>query len=290
MNEILDNIITTTYEIGRKAEEIRLGGHIKVLEKFQFGKISSVTNADIAGHEIAIKNLSKFNIPIISEEGPTENNLNIVRTSKSFFLIDPIDDTDGYIAGRGGSVNIALIENGKPLLSAVLYMKDKKMFFYDGKNSYVINSGKADILEGAVIGTQPINIAVSFKPEVGDGETSFLKERFGLVRADYKNQGHTQKFMGFFEGKFDTLFTAFGYSMWDIAAPHGILLGMGADVFCVDMKKPDGQIKPLRYIEGCLDTNKNDRELIENILALNPVISTYNKLAQRIGLDNSLKK
>jgi 3'(2'), 5'-bisphosphate nucleotidase len=288
MNEILDNIITTTYEIGRKAEEIRLGGHIKVLEKFQFGKISSVTNADIAGHEIAIKNLSKFNIPIISEEGPTENNLNIVRTSKSFFLIDPIDDTDGYIAGRGGSVNIALIEHGKPLLSAVLYMKDKKMFFYDGNNSYVINSGKADILEGAVIGNQPRKIAVSRNS--GDMETSFLKEKFGLVMADYEKQGHIQKFMGFFEGKFDTLLTSFGYSMWDIAAQHGILLGMGADVFCVDMKKPDGQIKPLRYIEGCLDTNKNDRELIENILALNPVISTYNKLAQRIGLDNSLKK
>ena len=289
MNNILDDIITTTYEIGKKAEEIRLGGHVEVLEKFQFGKTSSVTNADLAGHEIAIKNLSKFGIPVISEEGPTENNLNIVRNSKSFFLIDPIDDTDGFIAGRGGAVNVALIENGKPILSSVLYIKDKKMFFYDSKNSYVINSGKAEILNGAIIGNQPKKIAVSFKPEVGNKETSFLKEKFGLVNADYQNQGHTQKFMGFFEGKFDTIFTAFGYSMWDIAAPHGILLGLGADVFCVDMKT-DGPIKPLRYIEGCLNPSKNGRELIENILALNPVISTYNKLAQRIGLDNSLKK
>ena len=70
---------------------------------------SPVTNGDLKVNEIITNKISKLtsSIPIISEETVDLNKKN---TLKTFWLIDPIDGTKEYIAGRNEyTLNAGLI-------------------------------------------------------------------------------------------------------------------------------------------------------------------------------------
>src|ERR1700723_1157061 len=80
---------------------------------------SPVTEADLAADRIIGEGLARLvpAIPAISEE-------RVHRTKPpfdgSFFLIDPLDGTKEFVAGRGEfTVNIALVSNGTPLLGII---------------------------------------------------------------------------------------------------------------------------------------------------------------------------
>jgi 3'(2'), 5'-bisphosphate nucleotidase len=81
---------------------------------------SPVTNADRAAHEVICRGLTVLDraIPIISEEGeaPPEERARWRR----YWLVDPLDGTKEFIAGYPEyTVNIALIEDGEPVLGVV---------------------------------------------------------------------------------------------------------------------------------------------------------------------------
>ena len=82
---------------------------------------SPLTLADKASHEIIVKGLTeKFPaIPILSEEGkdiPYDERKNW----QKFWLVDPLDGTKEFIKKNGEfTVNIALIENNKPILGVI---------------------------------------------------------------------------------------------------------------------------------------------------------------------------
>ena len=72
---------------------------------------SPVSNGDLKVDELISKKISSLtpNIPIISEETV---NLNEKNKSKIFWLIDPIDGTKEYIAGKDEyTLNAALVIN-----------------------------------------------------------------------------------------------------------------------------------------------------------------------------------
>ena len=77
---------------------------------------SPVTNGDLKVNEIItnkIKQLTK-NIPIISEETV---DLKVKNKEKIFWLIDPIDGTKEYIAGKDEyTLNAALVINKIPVI------------------------------------------------------------------------------------------------------------------------------------------------------------------------------
>ena len=80
---------------------------------------SPVTNGDIAVNDIITKKILELtpDIPIISEETVKKNFKN---TNKIFWLIDPIDGTKEYIAGKDEfTLNAALVINQIPVLSLV---------------------------------------------------------------------------------------------------------------------------------------------------------------------------
>ena len=81
---------------------------------------SPLTEADASAHEVIVSQLTKRypDIPVLSEEdvgsfqGP--NHLG------QFFLVDPLDGTKEFLKRNGEfTVNIALIQNGKPAMGAV---------------------------------------------------------------------------------------------------------------------------------------------------------------------------
>lgn len=80
---------------------------------------SPLTKADLAANNVITKFLLETNIPILSEEGKsieysTRKNWN------QLWIVDPIDGTKEFIKRNGEfTVNIALIENQKPVLGVV---------------------------------------------------------------------------------------------------------------------------------------------------------------------------
>jgi 3'(2'), 5'-bisphosphate nucleotidase len=81
---------------------------------------SPVTRAELAAHEVILAGLAQLTpeIPVISEEGELET---AVRAAgSSFWLVDPLDGTKEFIKGLPEyTVNIALVENGEPVLGAI---------------------------------------------------------------------------------------------------------------------------------------------------------------------------
>ena len=69
-----------------------------------------VTNADLAANRIWTAGLKSFSrIPTVSEEDA--NSLNIPKTNKILWLIDPLDGTKEFIKNDEFTCNLALIEN-----------------------------------------------------------------------------------------------------------------------------------------------------------------------------------
>tara|TARA_B110000046_G_scaffold184520_1_gene223225 strand:- start:4369 stop:5115 length:747 start_codon:yes stop_codon:yes gene_type:complete len=103
---------------------------------------SPLTIADSVANEIIINELNKFsNHPIITEETP----ISFEKREKwnKFWLIDPLDGTKDFIAKNGQfTINIALIENSKPILGVVYIPVTKDVYHAEFKNGSFKNGTK----------------------------------------------------------------------------------------------------------------------------------------------------
>src|ERR1700752_2017526 len=80
---------------------------------------SPVTEADLAADRIIADGLARVapGIPSLSEERATQAT---PPDMESFFLIDPLDGTKEFVAGRNEfTVNLALVTHGTPLLGII---------------------------------------------------------------------------------------------------------------------------------------------------------------------------
>ncbi|OGO90614.1 MAG: 3'(2'),5'-bisphosphate nucleotidase [Coxiella sp. RIFCSPHIGHO2_12_FULL_42_15] len=134
MNELLHSII----EIAEQAGNAIL--HYYGKEKNELAiqqKIdkSPLTVADLAAHAIILQSLKKLTpeIPVLSEEGDIAP-FAIRHAWQRYWLVDPLDGTRGFVAGSADfTTNIALIENGKPILG-VIYVPVEKNCYYAMRN------------------------------------------------------------------------------------------------------------------------------------------------------------
>lgn len=81
---------------------------------------SPVTDADEAAEHLILEALARLapGIPVVSEEAAAAGFIPDVQAT--FFLVDPLDGTKEFIARNGEfTVNIALIEHGRPVLGTV---------------------------------------------------------------------------------------------------------------------------------------------------------------------------
>lgn len=81
---------------------------------------SPVTAADIAAHTVILEGLRTLtpDIPVLSEEDPPA--WEVRQHWQRYWLVDPLDGTKEFIKRNGEfTVNIALIEQGKPVLGVV---------------------------------------------------------------------------------------------------------------------------------------------------------------------------
>ena len=114
-------------EAGKVVLEIYDSGDF---QSFQKDDDSPVTSADYEANEIIIKILQQEtpDIPIMSEE--TDNSAYAERKNwKRYWLIDPIDGTQEFIARSGDfAVNIALIEDNQPILGVIYWPPGETLY------------------------------------------------------------------------------------------------------------------------------------------------------------------
>lgn len=83
---------------------------------------SPVTIADVAAERVIVAALTAWDatIPVVAEESSAMSALPPA-TSRRYWAVDPLDGTKEFLAGNGEfTVNIALVEEGAPVLGVVL--------------------------------------------------------------------------------------------------------------------------------------------------------------------------
>ena len=131
MKQLLNTAINAALEAGKAILEIYHSGDFDIEIK---GDNSPLTKADTASHNVIMSFLMKTNIPVLSEEGKVIS-YKERKDWKQLWIVDPIDGTKEFIKRNGEfTVNIALIENQKPILGVIfapetgeLYFSSKKM-------------------------------------------------------------------------------------------------------------------------------------------------------------------
>ena len=121
LKKITENLIDTFNVAGQDSIDLyKKGLNIEIKEDK-----SPVSNGDLRVNDLITNKIKELtpNIPIVSEETV---DLKIKNTASVFWLIDPIDGTKEYIAGRDEyTLNAALVINTVPILGVVGVPKKK---------------------------------------------------------------------------------------------------------------------------------------------------------------------
>lgn len=97
---------------------------------------SPLTQADLASNRVIVDFLKNTQIPIISEEMQQEKYA-LRKDWARFWLVDPLDGTKEFVNRNGEfTVNIALIENGTPVLGVIYAPCLKWLYFADETGSF----------------------------------------------------------------------------------------------------------------------------------------------------------
>lgn len=138
LSALLQPVIDIARESGRLILDIYQHGDFKLQIK---SDDTPVTTADLVAHKFLTERLSKLtpNIPVLSEED-TRISFKERKNWTRYWLVDPLDGTQEFIAGTGDfSTMIALVENHQPVLG-VVYSPVYDVFYYalKGKGAWKI--------------------------------------------------------------------------------------------------------------------------------------------------------
>lgn len=128
ISDILKVVKQTALDAGDAIMQVYQSDDFDVQQK---GDDSPLTKADLAAHNVIIEKLeSSFpSIPCLSEESK-EIAFDERKKWDLCFIIDPLDGTKEFIARNDEfTVNIALVENGQPILG-VIYAPVLKTLYY----------------------------------------------------------------------------------------------------------------------------------------------------------------
>lgn len=199
------------------------------------GDNSPLTLADKKSHNIIIEELKQTGLPVLSEEGkniPFEERKNW----EKFWLIDPLDGTKEFIKRNGEfTVNIALIENGKPIWGVVSAPVLGKTYFMDEMNNVQLktNSGETTLIKKTkeFNPDRKGNRVVASRSHIDPKTQKFLDE---LPEPEIVSMGSSLKFMMLAEGLADVYPRFAPTSEWDTAAAHAILNALNYKVYQED--------------------------------------------------------
>jgi len=193
---------------------------------------SPVSNGDLKVNELITNTILKLtpNIPIISEETV---DLKVKNREKIFWLIDPIDGTKEYIAGKEEyTLNAALVIDKVPSIGLVGAPKKKQLFYsYGVGDSYLIENKKINRNNCSKRTPKDQIIALSSSAQPSEEITKELK-KFNVTSV--VKMASSYKFCLIANGEYDIYAAKERANEWDYAAGHAVAEHAGAIIKTLD--------------------------------------------------------
>ena len=212
---------------------------------------SPLTLADKKCNEVINEHLIKTGIPIISEENKQID----YQDRKDYslcWIVDPLDGTKEFVKRNGEfTVNIALVNKGKPLFGIIYVPVSKDLYLGDVENGRAIKVG----LQSHEVNPEKLDWNASrIQPASGpDGRTRVVGSRSHMNEAteefvrslseskekvDIVSKGSSLKFCLVAEGEAD-IYPRFAPTMeWDTAAGQAICEAAGLEVISKETDRP----------------------------------------------------
>ena len=224
----MNNLILTAIEAAREAGRAIMEVYAQPFEVYVKDDASPVTQADLRASNIIKEMLKPTGLPFVSEEDLPPDRSRFGR----YWLVDPLDGTAEFVKRNGEfTVNIALIENKRPVLGVIYAPTLDKMWTSQDHHLSPFTSYLS-----------PFTVLVSRShriPEVDEYINKVLRPMHPDLVID--SQGSSLKFARLAEGSADVYVCYSKTKEWDTAAADAILTAAGGQV----LKISDGL--PLEY-------------------------------------------
>jgi len=193
---------------------------------------SPVTEADELAEAIILERLAVLlpDVPVVAEECAAKGV--VPQIGSRFILVDPLDGTKEFLNKNGEfTVNIALIENGRPVAGCV-FAPAVDILFAGGETAWRIEHGIETAIRTRVVPDEGLTALCSRSHP--DAKSDAFLASYNIV--DRREAGSSLKFCRVAEGVAD-IYPRFGPTMeWDVAAGHAVLAAAGGTVLM-----PDGE-------------------------------------------------
>lgn len=271
MTKDLSHLLPQVIEIARSAGQMTL----EIYEKKQYEAYTKsdetpVTSADIAAHKLITERLSELtpDIPVLSEED-ADISLEQRAQWERYWLVDPLDGTQEFIARSGDFATIiALVDNNKPTMGVVYGPVSGVTYYaYSGKGAWKI----PDMSDSVKIHThkheqpgQSIAIAISRRQDI-NRITSRMSSAWNYDLIPLGSAALKACLVA--EGAVDCYLRLGPTGEWDTAATQCIVEEAGGRILST-------QLEPLSY---------NERETLENpnFIVLGDADLPWNEILQR---------
>lgn len=231
----MNNLILSAVEAARAAGQAIMEVYSQPFEVYTKDDASPVTQADLRASNIIKEMLQVTGLPFVSEEDLPPDRTSFGR----YWLVDPLDGTTEFVKRNGEfTVNIALIENKRPVLG-VIYAPVTGQLWTSESGEWRVKSGKLSTFHFP-LSTFTVLVSRSHRtPEVD----AYIDKVLRPVHPDLviDTQGSSLKFARLVEGTADVYVCYSKTKEWDTAAADAILTAAGGQV----LKISDGM--PLEY-------------------------------------------
>ena len=230
LKSISENLIDTFNDAGKVAIDLyEKGLKIEIKEDK-----SPVSNGDLKVNELITNKIKELtpDLPIVSEETV---NLKKKNKAKIFWLIDPIDGTKEYIAGKDEyTLNAALVIDTVPVLGVVGVPKKNRLFYtYGPGESYLIENETTKKLNCKKLQPKGKVVALSSVVKPSDIILNKLK---GFNVTNIVKMASSYKFCVIATGEYDVYAARERANEWDYAAGHAVAQNAGAIIKTLDEK------------------------------------------------------
>jgi len=197
-----------------------------------------VTDADERAERVILEGLSQAaaGIPVVAEESFAAGRVPDIGNG-AFLLVDPLDGTKEFVSRNGEfTVNIALVEGGRPLLG-VVHLPVLGETYWTGAEGEAWRLRDGERARIRCRAPERELVAVASRSH-SNPETEEYLSRFSIK--ERISAGSSLKLCRIAEGVAD-IYPRIGRTMeWDIAAGHAVLAAAGGCVMTLDDE-------PLRY-------------------------------------------
>jgi 3'(2'), 5'-bisphosphate nucleotidase len=241
--ELLDSLTL----IASRAAAAILSVPSPTLGRREKADLTPVTTADEVSEAVILDGLARIapGVPVVSEE--STGRIAPAGLGHRFFLVDPLDGTREFLAGRDEfAVSLALVNDAVPIVGVIAV--PARGLIWRG----IVGRGaeRVALAPGAAPDAASERMAIHTRPAPATGSRVVLSRSHldagtkayvdRLPNAQRLQCGSALKFCLIAEGSADLYPRLSPTSEWDVAGGHALLLAAGGNV-----TRPDGQ--PLTY-------------------------------------------